>query len=100
MRSVISGVPEELGGSVPNRRGGTDSAALDKAQESYYDLLIMDLRLPGFDVLTLTVAFAKVSPETKVIWMTAHGCCRFARASKGLCVYPCLDKPIEILEIQ
>jgi DNA-binding NtrC family response regulator len=100
VRLIMSGILKKLGEAYQIVTAGDSRTALDKAQESYYDLLITDLRLPRSDGLALTAAFATISPETKVIWMTAYGCHRFAQASKGLGVYTCLDKPIEIQEIR
>lgn len=100
VRFILGGALRKLGEDYDIVTAGDSRTALDKAQETYYDLLITDLRLPRSDGLALTAAFATVSPETKVIWITAYGCHRFASAIKSLDVCVCLNKPIEIREIR
>jgi DNA-binding NtrC family response regulator len=74
--------------------------ALEQAQATTFDLLITDLRMPRSDGLALTSAFAKVSPQTRVVWMTAHGCYHYREPAKRLDVVQCLDKPLEIWAIR
>ena len=74
VRFVLGGALKKLGDDYQIVTTGDSRAALDKAKETYYDLLITDLRLPRSDGLALTSAIAAVSPETKVIWITACGC--------------------------
>lgn len=100
VRFILAGVLEKLGVGYDVVTAGDGLTALDKARESYYDLLITDLRLPRSDGLALTAAFATVSPQTRVVWITAYGCRRFSGAVRSLGVCACLNKPIEVHEIR
>ncbi|MBN1250269.1 MAG: response regulator [Anaerolineae bacterium] len=100
VRFIIGDALGKLGDDYQIVTAGDGRTALDKAKETYYDLLITDLRLPRSDGLALTAAFATVSPRTTVIWITAYGCHRFASAQKSLDVSVCLNKPIEIQDIR
>jgi DNA-binding NtrC family response regulator len=100
VRFILEGALQKLGDNYEIVTAGNGREALDKASQMHFDLLITDLRLPRSDGLALTSAFAKVSPETKVVWITAYGCHRFADPAKRLSVLQCLDKPLEIQEIR
>jgi DNA-binding NtrC family response regulator len=100
VRFILEGALQKLGDDYEIITAGNGREALDKASETHFHLLITDLRLPRSDGLALTSAFAKVSPDTKVVWITAYGCHRFADPAKRLAVQQCLDKPLEIQEIR
>src|SRR5690554_6282401 len=84
VRFVLSGALRRLGDEYQIVTASNSREALDRAGEEEFDLLITDLRLPRSDGLALTSAFAKASPDTRVIWITAYGCHRFIEASKRL----------------
>ncbi len=100
VRFVLGGALQRLGAEYAIVTAGDGREALDIAEETEFDLLITDLRLPRTDGLALTSAFAKLSPATKVIWITAYGCHRFSDATERLNVMRCLDKPVEIQELR
>ncbi len=100
VRFVLEGALRKLGEGYVIVTAGNSREALDQTEEMSFDLLITDLRLPRSDGLALTSAFAKVSPVTKVIWITAYGCHRFRDPAKRLAVEQCLDKPLEIQDIR
>ncbi len=100
VRYVLTSALRRLGEDYEVISSGSCREALAQAQESSFDLLITDLRLPRSDGLALTSAFAKVSPETRVVWMTAHGCYHYRDSAERLDVIQCLDKPLEIQAIR
>jgi two-component system response regulator HydG len=100
VRFVLGGALRGLGEDYTIVTVSNSREALDKAKEVKFDLLITDLRLPRTDGLALTSAFAKVSPETKIIWVTAYGCHRFTESAKRLAICQCLDKPLEIQDLR
>ena len=75
-------------------------AALGKARETPFDLIITDLRMPDVDGIALTEAIREMDAGVVVIWMTAFGCHTFRDEAARLGVYCCLDKPVEIGEIR
>ncbi len=48
-------------------------AALDALKRDAYDLMLLDLKMPGMDGLEVLRLAAKTSPDTLVILLTAHG---------------------------
>jgi DNA-binding NtrC family response regulator len=74
--------------------------ALERLRERPFDLMITDLRLPGMDGIELTEAARELDSDIAVIWVTAYDCHKARRDAERLCVYRCLDKPLEIDEIR
>lgn len=48
-------------------------AALDAIRRETYDLMLLDLKMPGMDGLEVLRTTARISPDTLVILLTAHG---------------------------
>lgn len=46
--------------------------ALKKAGESIFDVMFVDLRMPGMDGIETLKQVKKISPETRVIMMTGY----------------------------
>ncbi len=74
--------------------------ALERFQQEKFDLVIMDLRLPGIDGVRLTEGIRRSGSDVIVIWITAYDCYKASRDARRLSVYRCLDKPLEIDEIR
>jgi DNA-binding NtrC family response regulator len=75
-------------------------SALARIRETYFDLVITDLRMPDMNGVELTEAIRALSPTTGVIWMTAYDCRTLADQAARLGVFRCLDKPLEIDDIR
>lgn len=69
-------------------------------QMNEFDLLITDVRLPGFDGVSLTRAARSTAPAMPVVWITAHGCAAVRRDALLLGVYRCVEKPVELDEFR
>jgi YesN/AraC family two-component response regulator len=74
--------------------------ALEKALVRPYDILITDIVMPGMNGVELTEAIEDLHPDTRVIWITAHGRHRFRADSVRLHVHQYLEKPIRVAEIR
>lgn len=74
--------------------------ALHRVQETAFDMVITDLRLPGIDGLELTERVRRHNSGVAVIWITAYGCRKVRADAERLAVHRCLDKPLEIDEIR
>ena len=48
-------------------------AALDILRQTPIDLMLLDLKMKGMDGLQTTEAAKRLSPETVIIMLTAHG---------------------------
>lgn len=60
------------GYEVVTAAGGEEALSI-VGREPHFDLLLLDIKMPGMDGLELTEAMQKVSPETVIILLTAFG---------------------------
>ena len=96
LRSALLGLGSEY--EIVTAQSGRD--ALDEAEAAAFDLLVTDLWMPGIDGVELTEAVKAQSPQTVVIWVTAHGCHTIGAEVERLSVYRCLEKPLKVSEIR
>ena len=61
-----------------------------------FDVVLLDLRLPDSDDLTLLAALRRLSPATQVIVMTAFGTPEIVRGALALGAYRVVGKPFEM----
>ena len=73
--------------------------AADQVREAPCALLITDLIVPDLDGIQLTEYVRAHSPQTVVVWITAHGCDRVREEAARLGVSRCVDKPLEVYQI-
>jgi two-component system nitrogen regulation response regulator GlnG len=74
------------------------SAALREAEAQAYDLVLLDVRMPGIDGLTLLGQLRARRPDSLVVIMTAHGTMETAVAAMQQGAYDYLTKPFDIDE--
>ncbi|RPI88461.1 MAG: DNA-binding response regulator [Chloroflexi bacterium] len=49
------------------------AAAIDALQDGTFDLMLLDLKMPGMDGVEVMRRAVKLSPETMIVMLTAHG---------------------------
>jgi len=49
------------------------ATALDWLQQEPFDLILLDLKMPGMDGLEVMRRATKISPDTQIVLLTAHG---------------------------
>jgi DNA-binding response OmpR family regulator len=74
--------------------------ALQKLQEKTYDVMVLDLRLPGMDGLAVLGQVAERFPGTKVIIITAYGTVEAVVEAMKLGAVDFLQKPFEPMEVR
>jgi DNA-binding NtrC family response regulator len=74
--------------------------ALREALAQPFDLVITDVRMPGFDGVELVEAIRASKMNVAVIWITAYGCRNLRAECDRLNIYCCLDKPLRIDKIR
>ncbi len=72
---------------------------LSRLAEGAYDLLIADLRMPGFDGLEMIKGVRYLEPQVPIILMTAYGSESLWQEARQLGVRYCFDKPFDIRDM-
>jgi two-component system nitrogen regulation response regulator GlnG len=73
--------------------------ALDAARREAFDLVFVDIRMPGLDGLAVLSRLRAEAPETSVIVMTAHGSVRAAVEAMQGGAYDYVQKPFDNDEV-
>ena len=74
--------------------------ALEKVKEKPYELIITDYMMPTMDGLELAKAVREVSPETKVVLVTAYGSNELRSSVAELRLEGYIDKPFNMAQIR
>lgn len=96
---VLFTLREILSTKFPNRQIETctdGAAALAKLKQSAFDLVVLDLVMPGLNGLEVVKAMRSLGINTTVIWITGHGCIDLKENCVQFKVFDCLEKPLQI----
>ena len=74
------------------------TAALREVQDGPFDLILLDIRMPGIDGLSLLKQVRAGRPDAQVVIMTAHGTMETAVAAMQDGAYDYLAKPFDLDE--
>lgn len=86
------------GYEVSTSSNGAEAAAA--AASGGFDLVILDLMLPGMDGLSVLGEIKKSAPDTEVIMLTAHGSTRTAVESMRMGAFDYISKPFRIADLE
>ena len=64
------------------------------------DAILLDLRLPDSNDLSLLSALRRATPTTAVVMMTAHGTQEDAANAKALGAFEVVEKPFDVHQIE
>jgi len=98
IRLTLKGALEAVGLEVDAVFQGEE--ALQKLAEKFYDLMILDLRLPGMDGLAVLRHVMDRFADTKVIIITAYGTVEAVVEAMKLGAVDFLQKPFEPQEVR
>jgi CheY-like chemotaxis protein len=70
--------------------------ALSRLAQSAYDLILADLRMPGFDGLDLVKGIRYLNPHVPIILMTGYGSQAIREEAAQLGVDHYVDKPFDV----
>jgi YesN/AraC family two-component response regulator len=73
--------------------------ALSKLADTSYDLILADVRMPGFDGIALIRGVRYLDPRVPVILMTGFGSPALRREAAQLGVDHYIDKPFDVAEL-
>lgn len=98
IRTLLCDVFDEEGyATTPAEHGGEVLTRLNGGEQ--FDLLIMDVRMPGQDGLTILEQMRKAGHTIPVIMMTAHGTSSTAIRAIQIGAYDYVIKPFDVEEV-
>jgi len=71
LRKTMSRLFEKKGFTV--NTAGTGREGLNKIREMFYDLIILDIRMPEMDGIEVLEKIMELKPETTVVMISGHG---------------------------
>jgi DNA-binding NtrC family response regulator len=97
IRESLSGWLQQDGYEVESAADGP--AALAKAQETHYDIMLLDVKMPRMDGITVLKTLRESNTDTAVVVMTAHGAIQDAVEAMKLGAHDYLLKPFDLEEM-
>lgn len=94
VRLTLRQALEDLGLTVETAEDGSE--ALDRLEETAYDLMMLDLRMPGLDGLEVLQRTRRTAPDLPVVIATAHGTVKNAVQAVRRGAVDVLLKPISL----
>src|SRR5213594_2775820 len=88
----------EAGHDVDGAPNG--NAAIERLHESYYDVVLSDLKMGGSDGIEVLKTTKALHPTTAVILMTAFGSVTTAVEAMKIGAFDYVQKPFEIEEME
>jgi DNA-binding NtrC family response regulator len=78
---------------------GSGAEALEQLKREPYDVIVLDIRMPGLDGLATLGEIKKINPEVEVIILTGHASMDAAMEINRLGGYDYLMKPCPLEEL-
>ncbi len=73
--------------------------ALSMLREQHFDVMVLDMKMPGMDGLEVLEQALKESPDTRVILLTGHASTEAAVRGMALGAFEYLLKPLQFEEL-
>jgi CheY-like chemotaxis protein len=104
MRTLVARRLRDGGFEVVEARSGHDALellaqALTRQPPLWFDLIISDVRMPGYDGLNILVCVQQLPVHIPVILITAFGTTQTHAAAERLGALALLDKPFDVDEL-
>ncbi|MBN1900882.1 sigma-54-dependent Fis family transcriptional regulator [Candidatus Sumerlaeota bacterium] len=97
VHQTLSDYLHDLGHVVEGVRDGY--SALQILKDNYFDLALVDIRMPGIDGISLLDKIPEIRPEMPIVIITGHGSMESAIQALRLGAADFLTKPIKLLEL-
>lgn len=89
----------DLGLDVEQAVDAASALAAIETAERNFDVIVLDLRLPDMDDLTLLATIRRRLPKAAIVLMTAFGTPEIVAEARALGVVEILSKPFELGEL-
>ncbi len=89
-----------LAGYAEIKTVATAEEALDEVNSRFYDLCFLDIILPGLNGLQAMKKISEISPDTKVVIMTASHLDEQMKKAIEECAYRFIEKPFNLAQIR
>jgi DNA-binding NtrC family response regulator len=73
--------------------------ALERVEEEDFNVLILDVKMPGIDGIKVMAQVKRKRPDLPVILLSGHGAIANAKMGTKARAFDCLIKPIDIDEL-
>ena len=73
--------------------------ALHRLRDGVFDVVVVDIKMPGIGGLEVLRAISRRYPDVKVILMTGHGSAEDLEVGRRLGAVTCLQKPVDLDEL-
>ena len=97
-REILAGFLQKEGFSVALAESGEQ--ALKLFEEKFYEMALIDMKMPRMDGLELLKRIKKNSPDTQVIVMTAFGTVETAVSAMKEGAFYYVNKPVDLEELK
>ncbi|MBF0550769.1 MAG: response regulator, partial [Deltaproteobacteria bacterium] len=98
IRVSLQGWLKKFGYRVDTAEDG--ETALNLAEETFYDLMLVDIKMPGMDGIEVLRQIKGDSPDTLVVMITAHGSIESAVESMKIGASDYLMKPFDPKQLE
>ncbi len=95
-RETLKGVLEDRGYQVTVAEDGL--TAIEMAKKTHFDIMFIDVVMPGIDGLQALEEIKRVDPKTKVIIMTGHDIESLVEKAVSKGASTCIPKPIDDMD--
>ncbi|MGB8657865.1 MAG: sigma-54 dependent transcriptional regulator [Candidatus Zixiibacteriota bacterium] len=97
-RQQLAGFLQKQGYNVSTASSGL--SALDLCQDRYFEVALLDLKMPGMSGIELLGKLKELNPDIQVIMMTAYGTVETAVEAMRLGAYDYVNKPVNLEELK
>lgn len=94
--TVLKGSLRVLGSEYEVATATSGDTAVERVHAQHFDVVVTDYLMAGMDGLQLMEIIHSISPDTRVILMTAYGSNELEEEARRLQAYRYLSKPLEI----
>ncbi len=98
IRLALSMALENL--DIPVETAASGEEALEKVGQGSYEIMLLDLRMPGIDGMEVLRLVSQQRPEIKVVIITAYGSIELAVEAMKLGAVDFLQKPFDAKQVR